>query len=310
MSVEPSGVTRNSRKSRHADKPYSRKTVRKIRPHDEIIRGITSEIAKLTDEIGIISGPDFSIGTGKIPCPFSYNCLRVDPKHFEDFSHTNYDAYLLEIKAGIELAQPSIQKIISDTYEGYNSKDSDIFMDTWRRDIAHDQLGPGAIYDVPFGSGKKRFFPENTPYFYLLANLHKYFEDYASKSRYRDKRFFEILFMRMEELYDATGLYQMTPHEYITIFEPKINLKYFDIGANFNGVNREPNGLISLANTSLLAAFQKLAPPIREIRGLTFVKGNASTHSDAGDDAGGGGLSKTRRKIKKIVKRKITRRRR
>ena len=71
----------------------------------------------------------------------------------------------------------------------------------------------------------------------------------------------------------TTGLYQMTPIEYNALFGP-IDFKRFnkeEPGTNINGVNKEPNGFVSLANTSLLAGLQILRDKLP--RGESLVGG-------------------------------------
>jgi hypothetical protein len=218
-------------------------------------------------------------------------------------AHPDNSVYLKQIASAIDRMELYIRQIMSLTYKLY-MMDSDN-MELWRWMVAKEWFGPGAKLSIPIKGGRIRFYPENTIYFYLLANIHKHFDDYAGDKMYTDKRFFNILFMRMEELYDATGLYQMTPSEYEILFGKTINIP---VGANFKGVNHEPNGYIGLANTALLSGFQISQAKLIDLKSQTR-KRNAS-EMDASEmnasemNAGAGRTKRSRTKRSRAKKNK------
>jgi hypothetical protein len=286
-------------------KPYTASkptTLKNTDTDHELFDLIESEIDALQGLIDSvkITKPDFTeLSSENNPlCPFAQHCVRGNPSHFHTHAHPIYDEYLLQISGGIksDVFIRNIRQIIHLTYKGYK-KYPDTFMDEWRIRIARLKLH-GATQEsaIPIGMNKTRYFPENTVYFYLMANLHKYFDDYAGKKYYDDKRFFVILFMRMEEFGDATGLYQMTPYEYNTIFEPRINISSLEPGDNYKGINIEPSKFISLANTTMMASFQKKL----EQKQLSLSRVRTSS------DAGGGSRASAGRRFRKQMRR-ITR---
>lgn len=234
---------------------------------DDIITKIIEVIEQADGVIKTIQirAPDFTIPSGNtnMPCKYGEHCTQKNPIHLTKYAHPDnivylspaYIEYLMDIAEAIDAMELYIRKIVSLTYDLYKMdlrNRSDYNMELWRVEIAKKLL-QGAKLSIPIKAGRKRFYPENTIYFYLLANIHKHFDDYAGDTMYRNKRFFNILFMRMEELYDATGLYQITSNEYEILFQKKISIPK---GANFKGVNHEPNGFFGLANTALLSGFQ------------------------------------------------------
>jgi hypothetical protein len=227
-------------------------------------------------------------------CKFGDSCLRLDPTHRVTFSHPHYDTYLSAIHNNITTYASSIQAILELTHEGY-TKFEDNFLETWRWRIARKYL-KGAQTQIMLPRNQKRFFPENFIYFYLLANIHLHINEYAEKFT---PRFMCLLMMRMEEMGDATGLYQMTPHEYIVTFgkahSDKIRFDQFKAGDNFNGINKEPNGFVSLANTSLLTGFQ-----IINTKSSSTKSSTKSSSTKSSTKSAGGKKRKTRnRKTKK-----------
>jgi hypothetical protein len=185
---------------------------------------------------------------------------------------------------------------------------SDYNMELWRVEIAKKLL-MGAKLSIPIKAGRKRFYPENTIYFYLLANIHKHFDAYAGDTMYRNKRFFNILFMRMEELYDATGLYQITSNEYEILFGKKINIPK---GANFKGVNHEPNGFFGLANTALLSGFQISQTKLIDSKSTKSTTNDATVmdeveENEEEEEVGGGKSRRSRSRRSRTKKNKRNR---
>ena len=180
------------------------------------------------------------------------SCFQVKPTHLSSFSHPDNTTYLSNIKTNIDFYAVDMNDLLELIYKVYKS-DINLFDNVWGS-IARNYL-KGATMPIPVAQSQQRFFPENTIYFYLLATLHNNMPTYAARGDDAYRQFLIILLTRMEEMGDATGLYQMTPSEYNALFTP---FYFSNDGEKIIGVNKEPNGFVSLSNTSLLAGLQIL----------------------------------------------------
>ena len=198
-------------------------------------------------------------------CKYGMYCFQVNPTHLKNYAHPDNTTYLLNIKTNIDFYAVDMNDLLELIYKVYKS-DINLFDNEWGS-IARNYL-KGATMPIPVAQSQQRFFPENTIYFFLLATLHNNMPTYAAMVDGNDYRqFLIILLMRMEES-ATTGLYQMTPREYTTLFTHRI---ISEPGTNINGVNIEPSKFVSLANTSLVTGLQILRDKLP--RGESLVGG-------------------------------------
>jgi hypothetical protein len=113
----------------------------------------------------------------------------------------------------------------------------------------------------------------------------------------------------MEELYDATGLYQITSNEYEILFGKKINIPK---GANFKGVNHEPNGFFGLANTALLSGFQISQTKLIDSKSTKSTTNDATVmdeveENEEEEEVGGGKSRRSRSRRSRTKKNKRNR---
>ena len=221
------------------------------------IKEINAKIEKITIEIPTLVAARNKQTTTE--CKYGSKCYQTNYDHLSSFSHQ--DKYLSSIKVNIAMFKDDIDTLLELIYDVYNrgveeerKQNKNLFDNDWGV-VAKEYL-KGAIFEyIDPIANTRRFFPENTIYFYLLATLHNNMPTYAARGDDAYRQFLIILLTRMEEMGDATGLYQMTPSEYNALFTP---FYFSNDGEKIIGVNKEPNGFVSLSNTSLLAGLQIL----------------------------------------------------
>lgn len=177
-------------------------------------------------------------------CKYGSSCYRKHADHFKSFRHDIMnDPYFLQLKNRIVSFEPDIIELL------------DLLYTYWKDDHFFIELDLKGLFEGAqlLENDRKeivRFVPENTIYFYLLSIIHLNLEMLVNKypSDKYGNHFLLSLLMQMEEN-SVTGLYQMYENEYKTLFG--VNKVMTDSGVV------EENGMITLANTTLMMSCEK-----------------------------------------------------